>query len=170
MTLSLAYLNIAPAADFVTKLADIFEHSPWVAEAAAVTRPYTSLEALHAAMVAAVMAAPAQAQLDLLCVHPDLAGKLARAGALTQASAQEQAGAGLDQLSEQEYARFTAANTLYRQKFGFPYIIAVKGQNKHSILADFEARVDNDRATEITTALAHVARIAQFRLATLISA
>jgi 2-oxo-4-hydroxy-4-carboxy-5-ureidoimidazoline decarboxylase len=168
MTITLAALNTCPATDFVRTLADIFEHSPWVAEQVVALRPFVDVAALHAAMVAAVAAAGAQQQLDLLCAHPDLAGKLARAGVLTEASTREQAGAGLDRLTDSEYVRFEAVNTRYREKFGIPFIIAVKGHNKHSILASFEQRVDNDRDNEFATALAQVALIADFRLQALI--
>ena len=166
--LSLAAINTQSVEAFVATLGGIFEHSPWVAEAVVGQRPFASVAALHRAMVAAVDVAGEGAQLALLQAHPDLAGKLARAGALTDASTREQAGAGLDQLTDAEYHRFEIANMAYRDKFGFPFIIAVKGHDKHSILTNFEARVKNDRATELQTALAQVARIGGFRLAALV--
>src|SRR5690348_2916428 len=104
--LTLDQLNTLPAADFTAALADIYEHSPWVAEAAAKQRPYPTLAALHEAMVAAVKAAPDDARMKLIAAHPDLAGKAARAGALTKDSTNEQLSAGLDRLSEADYARF----------------------------------------------------------------
>ncbi len=150
---------------FVETLGSIFEHSPWVAEAVVDARPFGTIEALHAAMVAAVMAAGPERQLALLQAHPELAGKLARAGGLTQASAGEQASVGLDKLDEAEIARFDRANAIYRDRFGFPFIIAVKAQrDRRAILEAIETRAGHDRATELATALAEVAKIARFRL------
>jgi 2-oxo-4-hydroxy-4-carboxy-5-ureidoimidazoline decarboxylase len=164
----LADLNTAPAESFVETLGGIFEHSPWVAEAVASARPFASLEALHAAMVAAVDAAEEAQKLALLRAHPDLAGKLARAGALTDASTAEQASAGLDRLSEEEFQRFTAFNIAYTEKFGFPFIIAVRENTKASILAAFGRRITNSRKAEFLTALAEVAKIARLRLTNLL--
>ena len=152
-------------ADFVEKLGSIFEHSPWVAEGVADARPFGTIEELHAAMVAVVMAAGPERQLALLQAHPELAGKLARAGGLTRASAGEQASVGLDKLDEAEIARFDRANAIYRERFGFPFIIAVKAQrDRRAILDAIETRVGHDRSTELATALAEVAKIARFRL------
>jgi 2-oxo-4-hydroxy-4-carboxy-5-ureidoimidazoline decarboxylase len=152
-------------AEFVEALGGIFEHSPWVAEAVVDARPFGTIEALHAAMVAAVMAAPAERQLALLQAHPELAGKLARDGGLSEASAGEQASLGLDRLEADEIARFDAANARYRERFGFPFIVAVKAQrDRRAILDLLETRAGHDRPTEIATALAEVAKIARFRL------
>jgi len=170
MALNLATLNAMDRDAFVAALGGIFEHSPWVAEAAWAARPFADVAALQDAMVGAVDAADAETQLALLRAHPDLAGKAARAGALTEHSTAEQAGAGLDRLDEAEFARFHALNDAYQARFGFPFIIAVKGHTKASILAAFEARLPNDAATERMTALAQVARIARFRLDDLIAA
>lgn len=114
-------------------------------------------------------AADAARQLALLRAHPDLAGKAARAGALTEHSTAEQAGAGLDRLSDAEYERFHALNDAYQQTFGFPFIIAVKGHTKDTILAAFAERLENSEAKERATALAQVARIARFRLDEMLS-
>ena len=165
---TLADLNTAPAESFIETLGGIFEHSPWVAEAVAPARPFASLEALHTAMVAAVDAAEEAQKLALLRAHPDLAGKLARAGALTDASTAEQASAGLDRLSEEEFQRFTAFNIAYTEKFGFPFIIAVRENTKASILAAFGRRITNSREAEFSTALAEVAKIARLRLTNLL--
>lgn len=165
---TLADLNALPAADFALALGGVFEHSPWVAEAVADQRPFGSVEALHGAMVAAVAAAAESRQLDLIRAHPDLAGKAARAGSLTDHSTAEQAGAGLDRLNDAEFERFGTLNTAYMTKFGFPFIIAVKGLTKQDILAAFEARLPNDPETEKATALRQIARIAGFRLESLI--
>ena len=156
---------------FVAAVGGIFEHSPWVAEAVVDRRPFGSIDRLHAAMVAAVASAAPERQLALLQAHPELAGKLARAGGLTAASAGEQASLGLDRLDSAEIARFDRANETYRTRFGFPFIIAVKAQrDRRAILDAIETRAGNDRAIEIETALAEVAKIARFRLAALAEA
>lgn len=165
---NLADLNTAPADRFVETLGGIFEHSPWVADAVAPSRPFAGLDALHGAMVAAVEAADEAQKLALLRAHPDLAGKLARAGALTEASTAEQASAGLDRLTEEEFQRFTAFNIAYTEKFGFPFIIAVRENTKASILKAFERRITNSREAEFTTALAEVGKIARLRLTNLL--
>lgn len=157
-------------ADFVAALGGIFEHSPWVAEAVADARPFGTVDRLHAAMVATVMAAGPERQLALLKAHPELAGKLARSGGLTVASAGEQASLGLDRLDDDEIARFDRANAIYRERFGFPFIVAVKAQrDRRAILDALETRAGHDRPTELQTALAEVAKIARFRLEALVS-
>lgn len=168
--MTLDALNAMSVTAFVEALGGIFEHSPWVAQAVADARPFKDLDALHAAMAAAVEAAPREARLALLRAHPDLAGRAARAGRLTRNSTREQAGAGLDRLSEDDYVRFHALNDAYRAKFGFPFILAVKGHTATSILAAYAARIDNSVAVECATALAEVARIARFRLEALVTA
>lgn len=144
----------------------IFEHSKWVAERAydqGVTEPL-SVGAVHGVMCAAFRAASESERLDVLRAHPDLAGKLAVAGELTEDSRKEQAGAGLDRLTPEEHARFTDLNSAYVATFGFPFIIAVKGLTKDDILAAFETRINNDAAQELATASAQVERIALLRL------
>jgi OHCU decarboxylase len=162
--LTLAEANALAPAAFAAAFADIAEHSPWVATAAAAARPFADHAALVAAFAAAIAAAPREVGLALLRAHPDLAGRAARAGTLTDDSRREQAGAGLDTLDDAELARFTRLNDAYRAKFGFPFILAVKGATKHDILAAFEARIGNDADTEFATALAQVRRIVGFRL------
>lgn len=162
-------LNSLPDADFVSALGGVFEHSPWVAEAVVGGRPFASVSALHRAMVQAVENAGVARQLTLIRAHPDLAGKAARAGNLTDASTSEQKGAGLNQLSDAEYARFHQLNDAYKQRFDFPFILAVrgfdgKGHDKHSILASFETRLHNTPEQEISEALRQIARIAGLRL------
>ncbi|MDC7784406.1 2-oxo-4-hydroxy-4-carboxy-5-ureidoimidazoline decarboxylase [Rhodoplanes sp. TEM] len=157
-------LNAASAQDFVAALADIFEHSPWAAEAVASARPFGSVAALRDAMVAAVRAAGPERQRALLAAHPDLAGKAARAGDLTASSTAEQASAGLDRLSEDEYAAFHRLNDAYRGKHGIPFIVCVRRHTKASILRQFERRLASDSAAEHETALAEVFRIAALRL------
>ena len=152
---------------FVARFGHVFEESPWIAEAAyaAGLPPDAETAAgLHRALCAAMRAARKERQMALIRAHPDLAGRLARAGALSQESMNEQAGAGLDRLSDSEYQHFTALNTAYREKFSMPFIIAVKGRSKAEILAAFEARLGNDLDTEMATALTEIERIALLRL------
>ena len=159
-------LNALPAAEFVTRLSGIFEHSPWVAEAVLPQRPFADVAALHGAMVAAVQAGGTDAALALLRAHPELA----RRAPLTAESAAEQGGMGLDRLAADEAARFEALNLAYRERFGFPFIIAVRGQrDRAAILAALKARLAHDAPTEQATALAEVAKIARFRLDDLIA-
>jgi 2-oxo-4-hydroxy-4-carboxy-5-ureidoimidazoline decarboxylase len=160
----LATLNAMSAADFVAALAGVFEHAPWVAEAAAPGRPYADPNALFAALQAAVERAPDAQQLQLLRNHPDLAGKAALAGDVTAESLAEQGSAGLDRLSPAEFEAFQKLNAAYADKFGFPFIVCVRRHTKDSILAQFERRLAHDAATERHAALAEVGRIAALRL------
>ena len=161
---TLEALNAMPADAFVGAVGFAFEDSPWIAAAAAGARPFANLAALHTAMTAVVASAPVERQVALIAAHPDLAGRVAREGRLTPASRGEQAGAGLDRLSADETARFDTSNGRYRERFGFPFVICVREQTKATILAALEARVRNDRAAEIETALAEIAKIARLRL------
>jgi len=158
-------------AGFLARYGGVFEHSPFIAarafDAGAIVPPLTA-DGVHAALVAQFRAASPQEQLGVLRAHPDLAGKLAIAGDLTEDSRREQAGAGLDRLTPGEHARFTALNAAYTEKFGFPFIVAVKGLTKDDILAAFERRAGNDAAQEFQTAMAEVERIARLRLQALI--
>lgn len=166
--MNLATLNAQTSAAFTQTLATIFEHSPWVPAGAASKRPFNSVDALHAAMVSVVDSAGLDRQLALIRAHPDLAGKAALAGNLTAESTSEQKGAGLDRLNEQEFNKFHKLNNAYKAKFDFPFILAVRGHDKHSILASFESRLLNSPESEKTEALAQIARIAGFRLNDLI--
>lgn len=157
--------------EFVARFGGVFEHSPWIAERAWDNgRIATPLRAgpVHEALCAEFRAASHDERIGVLRAHPDLAGKLAIAGELTQESKSEQAGAGLDRLNAEEHARFTELNTRYMTGFGFPFIIAVKGHNKDSILAAFETRIGNDPETEFETACAQVEKIAGFRIASIL--
>ncbi len=145
----------------------IYEHSPWIAErlwANGIGPTYDTIEGLHLAMAAIVDQAPRDRRLALLNAHPDLAGKLALGGELTAESTGEQASAGLDKCSPQEFARFTILNQTYRARFGFPFIMAVKGRSRAEILEAFERRVENDPETEFKAAMAEVHRIALSRI------
>ncbi len=165
--IALEDLNALPETAFVARLAHIFEHSPWVATAVYPARPFPDVAGLHAAMVAAVETAGDDAILTLLRAHPELA----RRETLTAASAAEQGGMGLDRLGQDEAAAFQALNLEYRERFGFPFIVAVRGQrDRAAILAALTARLAHDAATEQKTALAEVAKIGRFRLDDLIAA
>ena len=152
---------------FVATFGQIFEHSPWIAELAfdrGLPADADRAQGLHRALCEVLRAAPDDKQRALIDAHPDLAGRLARAGRLTASSSKEQASAGLDQLTDHERARFTALNEAYQARFGFPFIMAVKGRGKDEILAAFERRLAHDRATELETALEEIERIALLRL------
>ncbi len=154
-------------AAFVAAFGDVFEHSAWIAEGAfdaGLPPDADSASGLHRAMVAQLRPAPREAKLALIRAHPDLAGRLAAAGRLTADSAREQASAGLDMLTDAERERFTALNGAYTTRFGFPFILAVKGRSKAEILEAFERRVAHDAETEFETALAEIERIALLRL------
>jgi 2-oxo-4-hydroxy-4-carboxy-5-ureidoimidazoline decarboxylase len=164
VTLSIDEINALSAADFAGRFGAIAEHAPWVAETAALARPFADRDGMVAAFAAAVDHAPPEAQLGLLRAHPDLAGRAALAGDLTADSSAEQRGAGLDTLTPDELARFTALNDAYRRRFGFPFILAVKGATKHRILAAFAERLENPPEAELAEAVAQVCRILRFRL------
>jgi OHCU decarboxylase len=161
---TLEHLNAATVDAFVAEIGFAFEDSPWIARAAAARRPFAGVAALHAAMVAVVSNASDEAKVALIAAHPDLAGRVAREGRLTAASAAEQAGAGLGALTPAEIGRFDADNTAYRARFGFPFVICARENTKESILAALAARRANDRTTEIATALAEIAKIARLRI------
>ncbi|HEY7690509.1 MAG TPA: 2-oxo-4-hydroxy-4-carboxy-5-ureidoimidazoline decarboxylase [Dongiaceae bacterium] len=162
--IALAEVNRLDLTSFVALFGDVAEHSPWVAERAAHRRPFADRDAMIGAFSDAVARAPRADQLELIRAHPDLAGRAAIAGALTDDSKREQAGAGLDSLTPEEFARFSDFNSLYKKQNGFPFIFAVKGATKQQILAAFDERVRNDHATEFATALGQVCRIFRFRI------
>jgi 2-oxo-4-hydroxy-4-carboxy-5-ureidoimidazoline decarboxylase len=168
--ISLDALNAAERQAFVAALGDVMEHSPWVAETACAARPFGSLHALHEAMVKAVTNAGDDRKLALIKSHPDLAGKAARAGKLSADSTAEQAGAGLDRLSDGEFATFHRLNDAYQTKFGIPFIVCVRRHGKESILRQFERRLQNDAPSEQQTALGEIFRIAALRLDQRVSA
>jgi len=157
-------------ATFLALYGPVYEHSPWIAETvfdAGLQVVHDGAECLHAAMRAVVEAASRDRQLALLRAHPDLAGRLAIRGELTARSASEQAGAGLDKCSPEEFARFIRLNEAYKAKFGIPFVMAVKGRKRNEILSAFERRFKNNQAAEFRTALDEVHKIARFRLADL---
>jgi 2-oxo-4-hydroxy-4-carboxy-5-ureidoimidazoline decarboxylase len=153
--------------DFVARFGGIFEHSPWVAEGAydkGLGPESDTAEGLHADMVTVMRAAPREKLLALINAHPDLAGKLHAAGRLTADSSKEQSSAGLDMLTDAERARFTELNDAYKARFGFPFILAVKGKSKQEILASFETRLHHTHDEEFKTALEQIEKIALLRL------
>ncbi len=154
-------------AEFVGKFGGVYEHFPEIAERAwekGLTDATGTPEGLAAALAEIAASLDQASKLRLIRNHPDLAGRAAIAGKLTAASKSEQAGAGLDQCSPEEFSCFQALNETYKQKFEFPFILAVAGKNRHDILAAFESRIGNDCETEFRTALAEIDKIARIRL------
>jgi 2-oxo-4-hydroxy-4-carboxy-5-ureidoimidazoline decarboxylase len=166
---SLAELNACSDADCVAALANIFEHSPWIAKQAAAARPFAGVRQLYEAMTAAVDRASPEARLALIKAHPDLANKTQRAAGLTAESSAEQNSVGLDRLSDAEYEAFERVNNAYRARFGFPYIVCVRRHTRDSILRDFERRLPNDAKAEVATSIAEICRIAALRLDQLVT-
>jgi 2-oxo-4-hydroxy-4-carboxy-5-ureidoimidazoline decarboxylase len=160
----LDYLNTCTPDAFTAALGEIFEHSPWVAQAASAKRPFASVAALHAAMVDAVRAAPADRQLAFLQAHPELGSKVGRAPVLTDASQDEQGGLGLDRLSDEEFERFNSLNAVYRERFGFPFIICVRRHTRDSILRQFERRAGQPKDVEFANAINEIGLITRLRL------
>ena len=156
-------LNAATREQFVARLGTIYEHSPWVAERAFASRPFASIDALYAAMQGAMRTASREEQMALIRAHPELAGRLA-AAQLTEHSRREQAGAGLDRCTSEERSRMQTLNDRYRDKFGFPFIVAVKGLCWADVIERIESRLTHSRDAEITAALEQIGRIARFRL------
>ncbi len=152
-------------AEFLDAFGGVYEQSPWVAERAWASASVAGVaKGVAAAMRQAVEDAGEEAQLQLLRAHPDLGQRLGVRGDMTEESVSEQAGAGLDACSPEEYAAFQELNARYREKFGFPFILAVRGYDRAGILEQFRQRVGNDAATEFRTALDQVHRIARLRI------
>ena len=152
---------------FVSTFADVYEHSAWLAEAAydrGLDKKYDQIGAMHQLMADILLSSNHQAQLDLINAHPDLAGKAAVRGELTEASTNEQAGAGISECNKEEFQRFTTLNDAYKAKFGFVFIMAVKGSNRYQILDAFEQRIHNSNDEEFERALQEINKIALFRL------
>jgi 2-oxo-4-hydroxy-4-carboxy-5-ureidoimidazoline decarboxylase len=158
--LTIGAVNGLKPKDFIARYGDVAENAPWVAKEVARSRPFASREEMIAAFAKAIKNVADAAQVFLIRSHPDLATK----AKLTPDSRKEQAGAGLDSLTEDEMLRFTDLNAAYKSRFGFPFIFAVKGANKHQILKDFERRLQNTREMERGTAVEHICRIIRFRL------
>ena len=172
---------------FVARYGGVYEHSPWVAERAfdagvlprflhergrspaGELRSPGEARALGAVLATVLAAADETAKRALVLAHPDLVGRAALAGNLTAESTSEQASAGLDRCTAEELARFRAANAAYRERFGFPFVMAVRGADRRAVLEAFERRLHNDAATELRTALGEIDRIARLRLEALVS-
>ncbi|MFT6874208.1 MAG: OHCU decarboxylase [Granulosicoccus sp.] len=171
---SVSRFRIAPAAltreAFVEHFGGVYEHSPWVADRTwqtGVDAGHSFIATLAAAMTETLDKANDDEKLQLIRAHPDLAGKAAKSGKLTNESTDEQSSAGLDQCSEGELAHFQTMNDAYKEKFDIPFIMAVRGSNRHQILAGFEERLPNEHTVEIERALSEINRIAMLRLQTL---
>jgi OHCU decarboxylase len=143
----------------------VFEQSPWVAERAWAGRPFGSVDALYGAMMDAVERAPHEVRMGLIRSHPDLAANVS----LTQESEQEQAAAGLDRLTQEQFERITWLTTAYRARFGFPFIVCAREHTPDTIIAAAEQRTESDREHEEQTAMTEIAKIARLRLADLIA-
>ncbi len=152
-------------AAFLDAYGHLFEHSPWVVERAWAKRPFADAKALHQAFLEVLDEAGEAERLSLVRAHPELADKTAMAEGLTEDSAREQSGAGLDRLTPQEYAAFHDLNNAYRAAHAIPFIICVRLQDKASILAAMRARLANPPQAELAEALRQVGLIAQLRLA-----
>ncbi len=161
---SLDFLNDASAERFVAALDGIFEHAPWVAERASAARPFATVAALHDGLMEVVLTSAAEKQIQFLRLHPDLAGKAARAGAIAAASVSEQAGLGLDRLSDEEFSNFERLNAAYREKFGFPFVICVRRQTRDTVLRSFAARLELTVDQERAAALNEIGHITRLRL------
>ncbi len=162
-------LNDGDLSGFVDALGAIFEHSPWIAERVWNRRPFGATDDVMNAMLSVVESASDDEKIALIRAHPDLAGKAARAGSLTEHSTSEQTGVGLDRLSDEEFDRFHRLNDAYKARFGFPFVIAVRGHTRETILAAFDQRLTNDRTAELAEALRNIGLIARFRLEELLA-
>jgi len=164
MPLTLPQINALSQGQFVAAFGELFEHSPWVAEAAWQARPFADAADVHAKMAAAMHAAPFARTLALLRAHPELAGKAMVSQALTADSTNEQTRSGLTQCSPEEFARLTELNAAYNRKFGWPFILAVKHLDRATIIRTFGERLENDAATEFANNLANIETITRWRL------
>jgi 2-oxo-4-hydroxy-4-carboxy-5-ureidoimidazoline decarboxylase len=164
MPQTLAALNSADSGDFVGSIGHLFEHSPWVAEETYEKRPFSGLDDLHRSLCETMLCAPEEKKMALIRAHPDLAGRLAKAGQLTADSTKEQSSAGLDMLAPGEAAEIQRLNDAYKARFGFPFIICARLNAKDTILAAMRSRLGNSPEAEHSTALAEIAKIARLRL------
>ena len=162
--MNLADVNTMDRTAFVAALGGVFEHSPWIAERALDARPFGSVAALHEAMTRVVRAASRDEKLALIRAHPELAGRAMIRNELTADSKSEQSGAGLTSCTPEEHARLVDLNARYNAKFGFPFILAVKGYDRAGVIREFERRVERDVEDEFAEALAQIGRITRLRL------
>jgi chitin deacetylase len=163
--MTLGELNALSRAAFVAAVGGVFEHSPWVAERAWPARPFASADALHQSMVQVVLGGTGDEQLALVRAHPELAGREAQAGSLTVDSSGEQGRLGFTALSTDEFQKMAQMNRSYREKFGFPCIVALRlHASRGSVMAEMERRLANDAATELSNALEQIGHISRGRL------
>ncbi len=162
--LDIEEINRLDPAGFLSALGGAYEHSPWVAERSLKKRPFADRDDLVRTMGGVVDEASDDEKTALILAHPDLAGKLARAGALTAESTREQAGLGLDRLSDEEFGEFSRFNADYREKFGFPFIICARLTTKAGVIEAFRQRLENDVDSEKREALRQIHHIARLRI------
>ena len=167
--ITLDELNAMPAAEFVTALGGLFEHSPWVPEGAAASRPFPDVLAIHGALCDVVRKAGEARQLALIRAHPELAGRAAVRGELTAASTREQAGAGLSQCSREQFQSLNSLNKAYNERFGFPFIICARLNSIDTIFTSIRSRLTNTREAELAEAWRQIQKIAELRLADLLA-
>jgi 2-oxo-4-hydroxy-4-carboxy-5-ureidoimidazoline decarboxylase len=168
-SIKLQELNELDAKGFVQLLGGVFEHSPWVAERVAQLRPFASVEKLHESMVAAIESSGQDTQLRLIRAHPELAGKAAVRGEMTDESNREQKGAGLDQCTAEEFASIQSLNAQYQDKFKHPFIVAVRGHTRQSVIALITLRLKNSAEEEQAECLRQIFKIGALRLADLVA-
>ncbi len=167
-TISLSRINEFSEKHFIDILGGIYEHSAWVAELVYQQRPFASLQSLRDAMAGIIKNSSHEQRLTLICNHPQLAGKEATEGTLTDDSKKEQSGAGLNQCSTEELKLIQTLNHDYLQKFEFPFVIAVSGLSKHQIITAMQTRLLNNQETEFTTSIEQICKIAEIRLQALV--
>jgi len=155
---------MADYADFVERFGGVYEHSPWVAERSFGAAEHVTMDERAQIFERCVNSADYDTKLRLIRAHPDLAGRAEVRGELTAESTSEQSSAGIDQCTDEEYSQFVAFNDAYKKKFDFPFIMAVRGSNRHEILAAFSRRIENDADTEFETAIREIHKIARLRL------
>lgn len=163
--MTLKKLNACSSQDFIAAMAEVFEHAPWVAEAVVTERPFEHVDALHTAMFGKVLALQSHDMIKLLADYPELAGSQARLGQLTKDSVREQGGLSLQTLNASDARQWDALNLAYREKFCFPFILCISRHSRISALKEFEARLKNDRQTELRLALSEIGRITRLRIA-----
>ena len=163
-SVTVSQLNALDRAGFTAALGHLFEHSPWVADETWPQRPFRDDAQLHAALSTTMRAAPKEKQLALIRAHPDLAGRLAQQNQLTAESTREQASAGLNRMSDAELAEFQKNNAAYLARLGFPFIICARLNNRATILAAMQSRLNNSPDAEFHTALSEIEKIARLRL------
>ncbi len=165
----LSTLNNASKSEFIEQLDGIYEHASWVAELTYALKPFSSTDDLQSKMQQCVLDSEDDIKLSLICNHPELAGKEAEQGELTKASLSEQANSGLSHCSAEELKQFKQLNAQYREHFGFPFVVAVKGLTRYDILGLMQQRLNNPKQQEFDTCIDEIGKIAGFRLGALLN-